>query len=56
MFFILTAVVLYCAPNTRCYYERRCIGAGRYEAMAEGHDCFNPPRDRLPKKFIRVWQ
>jgi hypothetical protein len=34
----------------RYYVDKRCDGAGRYEAMREGSDCFNPPRDTVVKR------
>lgn len=44
---VFTALAAWCATRTdgdRPYADPRCAGPARYEAMAEGADCFNPPR------------
>lgn len=33
--------------------DKRCDGAGRYEAMSQGADCFNPPI--FPRKRPSCW-
>lgn len=40
---LLTWSVVAPAADTR---PTACAGPGRYDAMAKGADCFNPPRDR----------
>lgn len=43
---IAALMLLLTAPafaGDRVYVDSRCDGPGRYDAMREGADCFNPP-------------